>query len=228
MPLTTSIAIVGMVDMMFPPFGMLVGKWMAIESAIATPAVLFLFIIGSALTVFFWAKWLGRITTASFHESYKVESAGVWQQTVLVALVAAVIAGSLAAMPIYHYVIKPISLAAFGALTGDASLLILLDSVEAFMSWPIFVVIGVVFVAAVISTLCFRRTQLRLPYLCGENAVGEDSSFSFRSVADRAENALVNSYYLSPIFGERNISAWCNPVAALIIVTLFGVILPGL
>ena len=225
MPLTTSVAIIGMVSMMVPPFGMLIGKWMAIESAIQSPLVLLLFIIGSALTVFFWAKWLGRITTASYHENYKIEKVSPWQWLVLVAMGAAVVVGCLAAMPLYHYLAKPISLATFGARPADPAMLTLLDSVDAFMAWPVFVVMGVVILAVIVSALRFRPSQLRLPFLCGENASLDTYSFAFRSVADRTELALVNSYYLSPIFGEGKITAWCNPVAALIILTLFGVLI---
>jgi ech hydrogenase subunit A len=226
MPLTTSVAIVGMVSMMAPPFGMLVAKWMAIESAIGSPVVLMLVIIGSALTVFFWAKWLGRITTTSYHEHYTIEKVGPSQSGVLVALALAVLAGSLCAMPIYHFVVKPISLAVFGALGSTPDLMTMLDSVEAFMAWPIMVVLGMVLLALGISSLVFRRSQLRLPYLCGENVPDGAFSFEFRSVADGVSKALVNSYYLSPVLGERNITAWCNPVAAILILTLFGVLIP--
>ncbi len=226
MPLTTTVAIVGMVSMMVPPFGMLIGKWMAIESAVQSPAVLLLFIVGSALTIFFWAKWLGRITTASYHETYKIEKVSGWQIGVLVTMVATVVIGSLAAMPIYHYLAKPVSLIMLKGAPATAVTSALMDSVDSFMTWPIFVVLAVVLLAIGISTAFFRQSHLRLPFLCGENVPDAAYSFEFRSVADRTDMALLNSYYLSPIFGEGKITAWCNPVAAMIIITLFGVIVP--
>jgi len=211
--------------MMVPPFGMLIGKWMAIEAATQSPAVLILFIIGSALTVFFWAKWIGRITTASYHETYTIEKVSGWQIGVLLTMVVAVILGSLAAMPLYHHIAKPVSLQMVGQV-GDATMRTLLESVDGLVTWPIFVVLGVVLLAIVISSLFFRCSQLRLPFLCGENVEGGAQSYEFRGIADGTETAMLNSYYLSPVFGEGKITAWSNPVAVMIIITLFGVIVP--
>ena len=224
MPLTTSVAIVGMVSMMLPPFGMLIGKWMAIEAAAHTPVVLILCVIGSALTVFFWAKWIGRITTASYHETYKFEKVSGWQLGVLLVMVIAVIVGSLAAMPLYHHFAKPVSLQMVGMVTSDTTMRSLLDAVDSFVTWPIFVVLGVVLLAIAISSRFFRSSQLRLPFLCGENVAGALQSYEFHGIADRPETAMLNSYYLSSVFDEGKITVWSNPIAMMIIITLFGVI----
>jgi ech hydrogenase subunit A len=223
MPLTTNVAIIGMASMMMPPFGMLIGKWMAIESAVHHPLILILVIAGSALTIFFWAKWLGRITTASYHDTYKIETVSPWMSGVLVTMGAGVLVACLSAMPVYHTIIKPISLTVFGQVTAGESLT-LLDSVDQFLSWPLFVILGAILLAGLTSVLFFKHSQVRLPFLCGENVPDGDYSFEFRSLADKKDMALLNSYYLSPIFGEATITAWCNPVAVLIILTLFGVL----
>jgi ech hydrogenase subunit A len=223
MPLTTNVAIIGMASMMVPPFGMLIGKWMAIESSVHQPLILLLVAAGSALTIFFWAKWLGRITTASYHQSYKIESVSPWMSGVLVTMALGVLTACLSAVPLYHIVIKPISLTVFGK-TASGESLTLLDSVDQFLAWPLFVVLGALLLAGLTSALFFKRTHLRQPYLCGENVPDGAFSFEFRSIADKPDMALLNSYYLSPIFGEAKITAWCNPVAVLIILTLFGVL----
>ena len=224
MPLTTTIMIIGMISMMMPPFGMLIGKWMAIGSSVNNPVVLILLILGSALTIFFWAKWLGRITTTSYHEDYKVEAISPWMRVVLTVIVAGVVTASLCALPIYQSVIKPISLATFGKTLSDGKTLSLLDSVDAFLGWPMLVVLGALILAGVTGALLFRPSYLRLPFLCGENIATDETSYSFRSIADTPSTALVNSYYMSPIFGESKLTAWGNPLAALIILSLFGVL----
>jgi ech hydrogenase subunit A len=220
MPLTTTVAMIGMVSMMVPPFGMLIGKWMAIEAAADLPLILLLVVLGSAMTIFFWAKWLGRITTASFHPAYRVEPMSPWMRAVLVVMAAAVVTGSLSAMPAYHAVVKPLVAAAHGLEAGRAGVWTLLDSVDSFMEWPLFVALGLVALGALASLALLRRSHVRLPYLGGENAANDDSSFEFRSLADRSEPALLTSYYLSPVFGEAAVTAWSNPVAALILLTL--------
>ncbi len=222
MPLTTNIAMIGMVSMMMPPFGMLVGKWMAIESAVNNPVVLILLVLGSALTIFFWAKWLGRITTTSYHEKYKIESVSPWMLSVLSVIGIGVITASVCATPIYTNLIKPISLAVFGA-DGCPGNISILDTVNSFLGWPMYVVFGTIALAILAGVLLFKPSQIRLPFLCGENMDLDDHSFTFRSIADGPTTALLTSYYL-PLFAESRITAWGNPLAALIALSLFGVL----
>ncbi len=87
---------------------MLLGKWMAIEAAVQSPLVLVLVVVGSALTVFFWAKWLGRITTASYHETYTVEQAPRGMTATLLFLAALVIGSMVGALPLYHLWARPV------------------------------------------------------------------------------------------------------------------------
>ncbi len=222
MPLTTNIAIVGMISMMMPPFGMLIGKWMAIESAVHFPIVLILLVLGSALTIFFWAKWLGRITTTSYHEKYTIESISPWMRTVLAVIGIGVVVASICALPIYEQVIRPISLLTFSEQASNANISIL-DSVSAFLGWPMIIVIGAIIMALATGTLLFKPSRLRLPYLCGENVDSDETTYTFRSIADAPSTAMLTSYYL-PLFGESRITTWANPLAALIILSLLGVL----
>ena len=228
MPLTTNIAIVGMVSMMMPPCGMLMGKWMAIESAArSAPLVLIPLVLGSALTIFFWAKWIGRITTSSYHEKYTIESISAWMRTVLTVIVSGVVMASVFAMPIYVLVIKPMSLEICRGIGGGApgtETISILDNVAAYMGWPMLVVIGAIILAIVAGAPLFKPSRLRLPYLCGENVDSDESSYSWRSIADAPVVTKLSSYY-PPLFGEAAITTWGNPVAFLMILSLFGVLL---
>ena len=64
MPKIAAIMVIGIAGMFLAPFGMLISKWAAIRAFIDVPYG-FLFVIilafGSAMTVFFWAKWMGKI-----------------------------------------------------------------------------------------------------------------------------------------------------------------------
>ncbi len=228
MPLTTNIAIVGMISMIMPPCGMLIGKWMAIESAVGTtPIVLILLVLGSALTIFFWAKWLGRITTSSYHPKYTIESISPWMRTVLTVIMAGVVIASLFAMPIYTLVIKPMYQEVFqhlGAVVLSTENISVLDNVTAYLGWPMLVVIATIVFALVAGTPLFKPSRLRLPYLCGENVESDENSYSFRSIADAPVTTRLSSYY-PEIFGESRITAWGNLLALLIILSLFGVLI---
>ncbi len=64
MPKIAAMMVIGIAGMFLAPFGMLISKWAAIRAFIDAPYG-FLFVIilafGSAMTLFFWAKWMGKI-----------------------------------------------------------------------------------------------------------------------------------------------------------------------
>lgn len=224
MPLTASFAALGMASMMVPPFGMLVAKWMAIEAAVHNPLVLMMVAIGSALTVFFWAKWIGRITTISYHPKYELEKVRFTMLAGMGLIAACVLLSGGGCMMFYHDVCRPMAEAVFKLAGVPQANWTLLESVDTTVLWPFFAVIVVILLAL----LCFfnriKKEQVRLPFMCGENITDTRFTFEFRSLGDKPEIAQVTSYYFSPIFGEVAISSWANPVAALILATLFGVL----
>lgn len=222
MPLTTSIAAVAMGSMMAPPFGMLIGKWMAIAAAARTPMVLVLLVIGSALTIFFWAKWMGRIVTTSYHEKYTVESLPASMKWVLRVLVAAVVGATVVCMPVYRLYLRPMAVAAMAGVDLQSDAEVLLRTVDDFLGWPIMVVLALVFLVAVGSVAGMRRTHVRLPFMCGENVVEGTRTYLFRSLMDEKVTAQVTSYYFVPWFGEEVMTKWANLAAALILLSLLA------
>jgi len=63
-PRLAAMMVIGIAGMFLAPFGMLISKWAAIQAFINAPFGFVLVIIlafGSALTVFFWAKWMGKL-----------------------------------------------------------------------------------------------------------------------------------------------------------------------
>jgi len=61
MPFVTMIIVLGSVSMMLPPFGLFAGKWLSVEAATQMPMLLLLLGVGSAATVLYYTKWVGRI-----------------------------------------------------------------------------------------------------------------------------------------------------------------------
>lgn len=68
MPKIAAMMVIGIAGMFLAPFGMLISKWAAIRAFIDIPYG-FLFVIilafGSAMTVYFWAKWMGKIISVT-------------------------------------------------------------------------------------------------------------------------------------------------------------------
>ena len=60
--------------------------------------------------------------------------------------------------------------------------------------------------------------------MCGENTdniIGTE----FNSTADKIENVIVRNYYLTGVFGEKNLTLYFNLISLAIISIMFGVVL---
>jgi ech hydrogenase subunit A len=60
-PTTALAAAAGALAMILPPLGMLMGKWAALEAALANPLLLLLMALGSALAVVCWVRFSGTL-----------------------------------------------------------------------------------------------------------------------------------------------------------------------
>jgi ech hydrogenase subunit A len=224
MPMTTIIMVVGMVSMLAPPLGLLLGKWMAIEASVGSPLILVLLVIGSAVTVLFWAKWLGRIQTVSYHERYQIENlpASVrWTQMLLVAGVAAV---GILAVPIYNNVMQPLPQAVYATAGLPASSWQLLRAAGEFMVWPILACMGLALLAHLFTFRHLTAARVSTPFLCGENVEDAPLSYTFHGAMDKPETAWAASYYLRSTFTEPTVTFWANLLAMLLALTMFGVV----
>ncbi|MDR2458138.1 MAG: NADH-quinone oxidoreductase subunit L [Clostridiales Family XIII bacterium] len=63
MPRLALFMIIGISAMYLAPFGMLISKWAALQSFITdgTPLLTMVLAFGSAITLFYWTKWLGKM-----------------------------------------------------------------------------------------------------------------------------------------------------------------------
>ncbi|MBP7635415.1 NADH-quinone oxidoreductase subunit L [Candidatus Ozemobacteraceae bacterium] len=224
MPYTTVIAIVGMIAMLMPPFGVLLGKWIAIETAVHSPVVMLMIILGSALTVVFWAKWLGRIVTVSYHHTYTMEELPPVMSGSMLVLGIATLASGFLAFPLFENFIKPLAQVMYPVSSLTDASWKMLQMTESFMTWPIYV-LAILLVGSVLLTFgAVDDGKLRRPFMCGENVTDCQLTYEFRSIMDRREVAMSRSYYFASVFGEEAVTSWANPVALALILSLFGVI----
>lgn len=224
MPLTTLLALAGMVSMLAPPFAMLLSKWLAIEAAIHSPMILVLLVAGSAFTVLFWAKWIGRIQTVSYHEKYQIEKLPLSMSSMMLVLGIGVLVAGVVAIPLFRGEFAPITKATFPLATLTAQRV--LEQAGSLMTLPIFVFLGLALVAWYVSARRFREANVRAPFLCGENVhvEGEPATYMFRGIMDKPDKAWSTSYYLRSLFAEERLTPWANLLAAMILLTLFGVL----
>ena len=233
MPFTTVITVLGMVSMLLPPFGVLMTKWLAIEAAVHLPLVLIMIIMGSAFTVFFWAKWIGIILTMSYKTRLPREKLRASIKVSLAILIVIVMAASILIVPLFNTFVAP-QLAASGlgdanTLTSSASGLWLGNGGSIFMGG--FASIGFfIILFAVVMTIPFyfirtKAERIKPPYMGGEHVSDDIRGIEFIGPGDKRESVVVHNYYFKNVLGEENLTLWVNLAAAAIILVMFGVVI---
>ena len=220
-PKLAIITAIGIVSMALPPAGMLLAKWVAIEAGATMPLITVLFAVGSAATLGFWARWLGRLFTSPPGVVRARVQLGPIYALTLGPLVAAIGVLSLAAGLIVDRFLEPGMRLYFAgdALSETGVALVSAGS----SSFPIGWLFAVVVVALGLPALAvaIKPGQLRPVYMCGEN-VGGPSSETFYTAGERLERVGISSSLCRALFKEESIVRWGNPVAILLIIILFG------
>ncbi len=232
MPFTTSVALLGMMSMLLPPFGMLLSKWLAIEATIRSPFLLVFMVLGSALTVFFWAKWIGRMQNTGYHEHMHKEDISLAMRIAMSLLAVMILGTGLTTMLIFGKVFVPMTHSVFDKVfdkVPDASWQALSEP-GTFSAVVIFAAVGAgLLIYYFVFWRRFRKENIRLPFLCGENIeisnVDEDHdvrSYDFHSICGKVEHCVFSSYYFHGIINERLVTMCLNWAAWLIIIVLIG------
>ncbi len=227
MPFTSVVMLLGMMSMLLPPFGMLMSKWLAIEATIRSPFLLVFMVLGSALTVFFWAKWIGRVQHSGYHEFLPREKIDIFMRFSLGLMAILVLITGFLAMWIFTTVFIPMSESVFPGMKGAG----ILRDVYSFSAAGIFIAVLLgIMLHYLFVWRRFKRKWVSLPYVCGENVSMEDiekneevKSYDFHSVGGKIEHSHVTSYYFRGIIDETRVSAVLSSVAWLIILVLFGI-----
>ncbi|HYH01535.1 MAG TPA: NADH-quinone oxidoreductase subunit L [Bacillota bacterium] len=232
MPFTTIIAVIGMMSMLLPPFGVLLTKWLAIEAAVELPVVLIMIVLGSAFTVVFWAKWIGIILTASYHAEYKVEKMPRTMAISLVLLVFMVIITGIDISLLFKMDVVPFLSEAVNVpngiqLFGNNGLWLAGSSgnlVGGFSPLYFFMILLLIVLMIPYLFNKNRPVRVRPPYLCGANT-DDLKGLMFNGPADTVDSVVVHNYYFAGVFGEASLTPWTNLVAGAIILIMFGVVL---
>ena len=233
MPFTTVITVIGMISMLLPPFGVLTTKFLAIEAAVHQPLVLLSIILGSALTIVFWAKWIGIILTMSYKPKFYLEKLTFSMKAALSVLIAFVMTASIGIVPLYNQFVKP-QVALFNIVDKEqlvgTGMGIWIQKINnavygGFASILFFIVVLVLMVAIPFFSYRIKPTRLKPPYLCGDNTDEDYKGIEFISPGDKVETVVVRNYYMQGVFGEEKLTLWCNIVAGALVIIILGVVI---
>lgn len=233
---------IGIFGMSVVPLGMCVAKWAALKAFIDSGYIyLTLFLcFGSASTMFYWIKWLGKIFSVS-RESERhpdtvpgSEWAAIYPLT-LIAVILCLIYPVISALIITPYVqvssSGSMSRLAAPVISGAVSPEGGMTDVIAAISTEDFIIMGVMLICMCILPLGMRyvnsvQERRVLSYMSGFNT-GDDRSF-YDSKGEVREQYLSN-WYMQDIFGEGKILRPCLMItSAFLIVMLAACMIGGL
>jgi len=221
MPVTAMIITMGILTMILPPFGMLLGKWMAIESAAGNLILLLMLAMGSALTVVYWARWAGILMGSDFKGPSKPETASLFARMPLAVLLVSAMVLSLTAPFIYtQMILTDFTGTASGAFSISGG--VFSNASGTFAVLPLFLIAIVVFMIALYRFKNGQEGKLAAPYMSGIS--GQDRGTFIGPMNKIMENVQSN-YYLSAFFGEEKLSRAVNTAAGVLILIMIGVAL---
>lgn len=223
-PLLTTLAALGMVSMLLPPFGVLLTKWVSMEAAASNPIVIVFLILGSALTTVYYAKWMGTILSSSMDKN-AVHHKKPETYFPLTFLGLAIVATSILVFTIYDYFIRPqveILLNTAPTVSGQAGQFT--SEIGAFAYAAIFVALALA-IAIYFATRNMFTPRTAGYYMCGENNLEMDK-LMFRNGLCSYEKSSVSNIYLQNTFGESKLTTLGYAISIiLIIIALAGGVL---
>ncbi len=217
MPVTALITMAGVVTMILPPFGMLLGKWMAIESSAGSLFVIVMLALGSAITVLYWARWAGGLMSVEGGEKFKTESQAALTRAPLMILCFGAVVLSFLAPWIYSDMVVPlIKLSPYAVAAGG-----LQSGAGSFAVIPLFIV-GLIGFGVAINALRKARSShaFDAPYMAGIQSPAVAGAYT--GPMNKPVVVTTGNYYLSAVFGEEKLTPYGNFAAIALLVLMFA------
>jgi ech hydrogenase subunit A len=215
MPRVSVMMQIGMAGMFLAPFGMLISKWAVLKAVVDASPVLSVFIVfGSAATLFFWVKWMGKLLQV-VNPHARIQKELVFSEAVpLYGLTVATALACLLFPLISRYYIEPYVASIYGqsASLEQGNVIIMIIMMALVLMFPLtFLNYG-------------RGVRVMDAYLGGanvENSTRVETSTRFRTTADAVEDVAIGNYYLLNIFSEAKLTAWGVMGSASLLAVMF-------
>ncbi len=220
LPRLAFIMIIGICGMFMAPFGMLVSKWAALKSFVDSNSVwLVLFLVfGSGSTLFYWAKWLGKICTV-IHQSYELEDITPRSEMIsLFPLTVMIIVMCFAFPWMSNNMIQPVLNEAFYKkipnVIGGSDVVIMM------------IMVAMIFIIPIGSRILSigKKSKMTMSYVAGVNA-GDDRHYidSF----GKSRPLYMSNWYMTEYFGEDKLLAPCIVISAIIVIIMLIIVIGG-
>lgn len=218
MPRLAGFMIVGIAGMFLAPFGMLVSKW-AVMRAFADAGHIMLIVIiafGSAVTLFYWAKWLGKMVAIVANRENIQEAVHTEEWGVLGTLTGLVIAVCLLFPVISSSTIIPFLQANYQDV-----------SYQALGSGNMYIMTAMLALIVLLPLLFYGKTNKKIVpiYLSGVN---EGDNLHYLGSMDKDVTFTLRNWYMEDYFGEKKMSRIGNIATITVIIGAFALLFQSL
>ena len=218
MPKLALFMLIGIAGMFLAPFGMLISKWATMTSFVDSGNFLLVGIIcfGSAVTAFYWVKWMGKLSVVVANETNIEQSVHKSETFVHMTLTILTVVVCLLFPLISIYALVPYLTATFGGVA---------DNLLAPGNMIIMVIMLAVLV--LLAAMYFGKSKKeQVPiYLSGVNT-GDNRSY-YGSMQKEIEFSTRN-WYMESIFGEHKMNVVGDVLSVVMLVLGIGFVIAEL
>lgn len=210
---------IGIAGMFLAPFGMLISKWVAMKAFIDSRHILSVVVIayGSAITLFYWTKWMGKLVSGSNRKQEKDHVFSLFEELPIIIHAIIVIVSCFAFPLISDYALIPYLTELFGKEavipigTSDVNLMI--------MMLAMLIIIPISFIPL------YKGDKRRIVpiYMAGENT-GDNETF-YGGLGEKRK-AEMRNWYLSEYFDSKKM-LFIGDIIAIVILVLGVILLIG-
>jgi ech hydrogenase subunit A len=194
MPHVAVMMLIGMAGMSLAPFGVLISKWAVLRAVVDACPLLSVFIVfGSAATLFFWVKWMGKLVEVERPQERAVNEISLDESVALYSLSAVTFLACLLFPLLSAQFVEPYVAGIYGqsGSLGQGNLFIMALLMGVVMLFPL-------------SFLSHGRgVTLVEPYLGGANIPG---SPRFSGSGGAVERVVLHNYYLGGVLNQTRLS----------------------
>jgi len=216
MPKLATCMLIGMAGMYIAPFGMVIAKFATLKAFVnESPVMTVILAYGSAATLFFWVKWMGKVMSIKGGASLEVVEDRVsrWEWTTLGILAAATVAVCVAFPFIAFQVINPYLREVFGQA----------PIVDTFNVYVILILMISLWIVLPLGLLYYRTLGKGIRTVATYLGGGNIDDVSYEGAMGKAGEIEIKSYYMEKYFGENVLFPVGVYLALTFVFIMFGV-----
>lgn len=215
------VMMIGIAGMFLAPFGMLISKWAALRAFVDSKNVLLVafLVFGSATTLFYWAKWLGKLV-AVIHRSQRLPNKTKSCEWFSLITEAVLVVALCVLFPLVSVgLVEPFLM---GMFRSPMPTVISTSDINAMIMMLIIIIV----LPVVVRLLAWgRQNQVSLSYMGGINE-GDDRGF-VDSFGEEKPVYLAN-WYMGDYFGEKKLLKPVQYIASAAIIVCLAVATGGI